>query len=83
MTEAANPAWTQRPSNAMDRSVDLGALRARLEKMTDDELVKFGRQVRGLCYPLTYDGDGKPTISAFDVQLEEARREWRRRKAKS
>jgi hypothetical protein len=32
--------------------------------MTDDELLAFGRQMRSLVYPLTYDGEGKPSLSA-------------------
>lgn len=47
--------------------------------MTDDELVAFGKQMRELVYPLTYDCDGKPSISAFSIQLDEARAEWLRR----
>ena len=35
--------------------------------MTDEELIKFGKQVRGLANP-------------FQRQLEEARAEWKRRK---
>jgi hypothetical protein len=70
------------PSNALDISVDLTALRGKLGAMTDAELIAFGKQMRGLCYPLTYDGDGKPTISAFSIQLDEARAEWRRRHPK-
>jgi hypothetical protein len=34
-----------------------------------------------LVYPLTYDGDRKPQVSAFAIQLDEARAEWRRRKS--
>jgi hypothetical protein len=47
--------------------------------MTDAELISYGRQMRGLVYPLTYGGDGKPSASAFSIQLDEARAEWRRR----
>jgi hypothetical protein len=63
----------------LSTAVDLHALRDRLEKMTDAELIVFGKQMRGLCYPLTYDGDGKPVVCAFSIQLDEARDEWRRR----
>ena len=62
--------------------LDLVALRARLQKMTDAELLAFGRQMRSLVYPLTYGGDRKPPVSAFSIQLDEARAEWRRRRAK-
>jgi hypothetical protein len=64
--------WAQGPNNALDTSVELDALRARLRAMTDDELLKFGRQIRSLCHPLTYDGDGKPNVGAFPIQLDEA-----------
>jgi len=33
--------------------------------MTDAELLAFGKQMHELCYPLTYEGDGKPSVSAF------------------
>lgn len=63
-------------------TLDVEALRARLRAMTDVELNKFGREMRALVYPLTYDGKGKPTVSAFSIQLEEARAEYRRRHPK-
>jgi hypothetical protein len=37
--------------------------------------------MRALVFPLTYDGDGKPSVSAFSIQLDEARAEWGRRNA--
>jgi|SRR5215472_8531579 len=45
--------------------------------MSDAALTAFGKQERELVYPLTYYGDGKPSVSAFSIQLEEARTEWR------
>lgn len=75
------PSWAQGPSNALAVSVDLVALRDRLRQMSDDELVKFGREMRKLVYPLTYGIDGKPSVCAFSIQLDEARNEWRRRRA--
>jgi hypothetical protein len=63
----------------LDISVDLESLRARLQKMSDDELIVFGKQMRNLVYPLSYDFHGKPVVSAFSIQLDEARSEWRRR----
>jgi hypothetical protein len=68
-----------RPSNLLGIHVDVDALHARLQKMTEDELLAFGRQTRGLVYPLSYDGDARPTVSACSIQLGEARAEWRRR----
>ncbi len=53
--------------------VQLQTLRERLRKMTDAELVQFGKQVRQL---------SGPRVSAipdpWQVQLAEARAEWRR-----
>jgi phage terminase small subunit len=46
----------------------LQKLRERLRRMTDEELVKFGKQVRKLAE------------NPFQRQVEEARREWKRRK---
>jgi hypothetical protein len=65
----------------LDVSVDIEALRVRLAMMSDDELLRFGLQMRGLVNPLTYGPNGKPSVSAFSIQLDEARTEWRRRKA--
>jgi uncharacterized protein HemY len=45
-------------------------LRQKLRKMTDDELIRFGKEVRRLAE------------NPFQRQLEEARREWKRRKQK-
>jgi hypothetical protein len=61
-------------------SVDLDAIRAGLQNMNEAELLAFGKQMRELVYPLTYGSDGKPSVSAFSIQLEEARAEWRRRR---
>jgi len=61
---------------------DVDALRGRLGKMTDTELLAFGKEMRGLVYPLTYGFDGKPTVAAFSIQLDERRAEWRRRHPK-
>ena len=46
----------------------LQKLRERLRRMTDKELIKFGRDVRKLAE------------NPFQKQLEEARAEWKRRK---
>ena len=55
--------------------VALRKLRERLQAMSDEELVKFGKYARGLC-GLRVSGTGDP----FKVQLEEAKAEWRRRR---
>jgi hypothetical protein len=44
-------------------------LREKLRKMTDEELIRFGKEVRRLAE------------NPFQRQLDEARREWKRRKA--
>ena len=43
-------------------------LRERLRSMTDEELIRFGKEVKRLAE------------NPFQRQLEEARREWRRRR---
>ena len=59
----SKPSWLEDPSNALGICVDLDALRVRLERMSDEELLVFGKQMHKLVYPLTYDGDGKPSSS--------------------
>ena len=63
--------------------VDVEAIRARLATMSDEDLIAFGKQMRGLVYPLRYGYDAKPVVCAFSIQLNEARAEWRRRHPKS
>jgi hypothetical protein len=46
----------------------LRKLRDKLRKMTDEELIRFGKEVRRLAE------------NPFQRQLEETRREWKRRK---
>ncbi len=54
--------------------VRLQNLRERLRKMSDQDLIQFGKSVRQLC------GNHVSSIrSPFEVQLEEARAEWLRR----
>ena len=48
----------------------LRKLRDKLRKMTDEELIRFGKEVRRLAE------------NPFQRQLEEARREWKRRRVK-
>jgi len=48
--------------------------------MSDAELLRFGRAAASLCKP---DGNfGQPPRTVFVEQLDEARREWRRRHPK-
>jgi hypothetical protein len=54
--------------------VQLLKLRERLRTMSDEELIRFGKQVRGLSTPRV-----SVTPDPWKAQLEEARAEWRRR----
>jgi hypothetical protein len=57
--------------------VDLGGLRTRLHKMSDQELLRFGLASKSICSP---DASfGKPPQESFVIQLREARKEWNRR----
>ena len=60
-------------------AIDLDDLRARLSKMTDAELIAFGKAARFMCSPGA--NMGKPPREPFVIQLREARVGWRRRKA--
>lgn len=51
-------------------------LRLRLHRMSDQELIRFGKAARGLC------GQRHETPDPFKIQLDEARLEWRRRHPK-
>jgi hypothetical protein len=52
-------------------------LRERLRTMSDEELIRFGKQVRGLSTPRV-----SITPDPWKAQLAEARAEWRRRHPK-
>jgi hypothetical protein len=54
---------------------DIERIRARIHKMTDRELREYGRAARDLSDPRK---NRKPNPS-FQIQLDEARAEWRRR----
>jgi len=56
---------------------DIDALRARLRKMSDEELREFGKAARYMVSPTA--NMGKPPLPTFVLQLNEARAEWRRR----
>jgi hypothetical protein len=58
-------------------ALDIEGLRARLRKMSDEELRKFGEAAKYMVSPTA--NMGKPPLPAFVLQLEEARAEWRRR----
>jgi len=57
---------------AIQSSDELEQLRTRLRKMTDAQLVRFGKAARSLC-------PDPRCPDTFKRQLEEARAEWRRR----
>jgi hypothetical protein len=69
------------PEIQVSDHVDVEALRERLRKMTDAELLRFGKDNRYMCSP--YANLGKPPLEAFVIQLREARAEWRRRRPKT
>lgn len=52
-------------------------LKARLRKMSDADLLRFGKAARYMCSAKA--NVGKPARSEFVVQLKAAREEWRRR----
>ena len=57
--------------------LDLGQLRTRLQKMSDAQLLEFGKAARYMCSKEA--NIGKPPIDEFVIELEEARAEFRRR----
>ena len=61
--------------------VNVEALRKRLRKMTDAELLRFGKDNQYMCSP--HANLGKSPLEAFVTQLQEARAEWRRRHSKT
>ena len=68
------------PEIQLSNHVDIESLRERLRKLTDAELLRFGKDNRYMCGP--YENMGKPPLEAFVIQLREARAEWRRRHPK-
>jgi len=61
---------------AIQPSDELEELRARLRKMSDDDLIRFGKAARSLCRH-------RDCPDTFKRQLQEARAEWRRRHPKA
>jgi hypothetical protein len=57
--------------------IDIEAFRARLRKLTDEELIREGNAGRYMCSPMA--NFGKPPRRVFVIQLEEVKAEWRRR----
>ena len=62
---------------ALEAELDPDELRARLAKMSDRELLEWGKAAAYMCTP--YANLGQPPLEVFVTQLEAARAEWRRR----
>ena len=60
-----------------DNSLDLEALRRRLQRMDYEALQSFGKAAAFLCRPEQCHGNNPRDV--FVIQLQEARAEWRRR----
>jgi hypothetical protein len=63
---------------AGENGLDLEALRARLRRMSERELLRFGKSSRYMCSPEA--NLGKEPRQVFVTQLREAVEEWRRRR---
>jgi len=72
--------WQPSSSIGFDE-FDVEALRVRLQKMTDDQLAKFGKAAAYVCSPAA--NLGHTPRKEFVIQLDEARAEWRRRHPKA
>jgi hypothetical protein len=57
------------------KKVQLRKLRERLRLMSAQELIQFGKSLRNLCRVKRVSA----TPDTFEMQLKEAREEWRRR----
>jgi hypothetical protein len=57
--------------------LDLEQLRQRLRKMNDAELLRFGQAAKYMCS--SEANLGHPSRESLVIQLEEARKEWKRR----
>jgi hypothetical protein len=60
-------------------AVNLDELSACLRKMSEADLIAFGKSVRYMCSPVA--NLGHPPCEPFVVQLRDAEAEWRRRQA--
>jgi len=61
-----------------EQPASVDELQARLHKMADKELRAFGLAAAYMCSEKA--NRGKPPLVAFDIQLEAARIEWKRRR---
>jgi hypothetical protein len=59
---------------------NLENLRKRLQRVSDDGLIQFGKSCQELLTPQA--NLGRPPREVFVIQLQEARKEWRRRHPK-
>jgi hypothetical protein len=62
---------------AGENGFDLEALRTRLRRMSDSELLRFGKSAHYMCSPAA--SLGKRPRKVFVIQLREAVEEWRHR----
>ena len=62
---------------AGEHELDLEALRVRLRRMSDRELLRFGKSARYMCS--SEANLGKAPRQVFVLQLKEAAEEWRLR----
>lgn len=65
---------------ATDGPLDIEEFRARLRKMTDAQLLRYGKAARYMCSPDAYFGKGPH--ETFVIQLRECRAEWKRPKGR-
>jgi hypothetical protein len=65
---------------ATDGLLTIEAIRARLQKMDDDQLHRHGQAAAFLCAPDA--NHGKPPRENFVIQLIECQAEWKRRQDK-
>ena len=64
-------------SGIRTREFAVEALRFRLRKMNDPELLRFGQDAKFICSLIA--NMGQAPREEFTIQLREARTEWRRR----
>ncbi len=60
---------------------NLENLRKHLQRLSDEELIQFGKACRGMLTPQA--NLGRPPREVFVIQSQEARKEWRRRHPKN
>jgi hypothetical protein len=66
---------------ASNEPTNADEVRTRLRKISDEQLLRFGRAAAYMCSPRA--NFGEPPREAFVIQLREARAEWRRRQTAS